>query len=688
MASLNALSRKSQLFISSYGLLDRAGRNLIDTYAGRVGDDESPMDYFRLATEDGLPHVSSVLVGARTPFDTGLFFSCTVRDAGQHPAGVLRVRYHASVLQELIVRSARRAGAGSVAMLFDENLVFLAHSSQPELILTTAVNLEDDVVAELQQAGRLPRREAVPAAGLGDLARGLSLMTTRPYFTFTPANVGQDATFSAAGTPLVTRPWQVVLAKPRGALFAPVDVQMRQTVLLAVVLCCAVLAAALMIAGVLARPIVHLRAVAGRVAQGDLEVSARVRSQDEIGELGSTFNRMTGELRRLRSLEERLARSRKMEALGLLAGGVAHDLNNILSGIVGYPDLILMDLPADSPLRKPILTMQQSGQKSAAIVQDLLTLSRRGVTSSVLLSLNDDIVSDYLRSPEHAQIGLHHPDVRIDTQLAPSVLSIRGSTVHLRKTVTNLVSNAAEAQPNGGRILIATENRYVDRPFKGYQEIPPGEYVVLRVEDDGIGISAEDFDRIFEPFYTKKVMGRSGTGLGMAVVWGTVQDHDGYIDMRSAAGKGTGFELYFPAVREAITKTEGPLPVEGYMGDGQRVLVVDDVDSQREIAAGMLRKLGYEVATVRGGEEAVDYLKEHTVDLLILDMIMEPGIDGLEAYRRIVARHPGQKAIIASGFSDNERVKEAQRLGAGRYVQKPYTLEQLGLAVKAEMRDS
>jgi PAS domain S-box-containing protein len=825
MASLNALSRKSQLFISSYGLLDRAGRNLIDTYAGRVGDDESQADYFRLATGDGLPHVSSVLVAARTPLDTGLFFSCTVRDAEQHPAGVLRVRYHAAVLQELIVRSARRAGAGSLAMLFDENLVFLAHSSQPELILTSAVDLEDKVVAALQQARRLPGRKAAPAVGLGDLERGLSRLATQPYFTFTPISVGQDATFSAAGTPLATRPWHVVLAKPRGAFLAPVNVQMRQTILLAVVLCCAVLAAALMIAGVLARPIVHLRAVAGRVAEGDLDVSARVRSQDEIGELGSTFNRMTGELRQLidgmrrgeealresenrfrrffelglvgmvissgdeewidvndrlceilglsraaltstpwvklvhpedreafatqlrslisgelgglsmdlrllrrdgqtvystvsvtcvrsdphvveyviglvqditrrklaedekRSLEERLARSRKMEALGLLAGGVAHDLNNVLSGIVGYPDLMLMDLPADSPLRKPILTMQESGRRSAAIVQDLLALSRRGVTSSVLLGLNDDIVADYLRSPEHAQLRLHHPDVRIDTELAPTVLSIRGSAVHLRKTVTNLVSNAAEAQPHGGRILIATENRYVDRPFKGYQEIQEGEYVVLRVEDHGIGISAENLDRIFEPFYSKKVMGRSGTGLGMAVVWGAVQDHDGYIDVRSAEGEGTSFELYFPAVRGETAKREGPLPVDEYMGEGQTVLVVDDVENQREVAAGMLARLGYEVTTVTSGEEAVDQLSNSAVDLLVLDMIMEPGIDGLETYRRIVAQHPGQKAVIASGFSDNEQVKEAQRLGAGKYVQKPYTLEQLGLAVKAELGD-
>ena len=246
-----------------------------------------------------------------------------------------------------------------------------------------------------------------------------------------------------------------------------------------------------------------------------------------------------------RELQERLSRSQKMEALGLLAGGVAHDLNNVLSGIVSYPDLLLMDLPVNSPLRKPILIIQSSGQKAAAIVQDLLTLARRGVASSDVLNLNA-IVSEYLNSPEHEMLLSHHRNVHIATHLYPLLLLIKGSAIHLKKSVMNLVANAAEAQPDGGSITIITENRYLDTPLKGYETVKEGDYVVLTVADTGTGISPVDLPRIFEPFYSRKIMGRSGTGLGMAVVWGTAQDHRGYIHVESVEGKGSTFELYFP----------------------------------------------------------------------------------------------------------------------------------------------
>jgi DNA-binding NtrC family response regulator len=171
----------------------------------------------------------------------------------------------------------------------------------------------------------------------------------------------------------------------------------------------------------------------------------------------------------------------------------------------------------------------------------------------------------------------------------------------------------------------------------------------------------------------------------MAVVWGTVKDHNGYIDVQSTEGKGTTFTLYFPATREKIAKEKARLSIEDYMGKEESILVVDDVKEQRELALTLLTTLDYAVDTVSSGEEAVKYLKEHTVDLIVLDMIMDPGIDGLETYKKIIEVHPGQKAIIASGFSETDRVKEAQRLGAGQYIKKPYTLEKLGLAIKEEL---
>ncbi|UCF91564.1 MAG: PAS domain S-box protein [Desulfobacterales bacterium] len=397
------------------------------------------------------------------------------------------------------------------------------------------------------------------------------------------------------------------------------------------------------------------------------DITERLRSQKEKEEL-----------------QEKLARSRKMEALGLLAGGVAHDLNNVLSGIVSYPDLLLMDLPEGDPLRGPIETIRESGQKATVIVQDLLTLARRGVTTHSVVNLNR-IVDEYLLSPEHQKMLAYHPNILIHTRFEDRLPNIKGSPFHLKKMVMNLVSNAAEAQLGGGEIFIRTESRYLDRPLRGYEQIVANEYVVLRIEDRGEGIPEDQLHRIFEPFYTKKVMGRSGTGLGMSVVWGTVQDHSGYIDVRSSEGEGTIFELYFPMTREEIEAAQAPHSIESYAGSQEAILVVDDVEGQRELAKKILTKLNYQVDTVSSGNAAIEYLKRKSVDLVVLDMIMDPGLDGLDTHRRILEIRPGQKAIIASGFAETDRVKKSQQLGAGVYIKKPYTLEKIGQAIRDEL---
>jgi signal transduction histidine kinase/ActR/RegA family two-component response regulator len=386
-------------------------------------------------------------------------------------------------------------------------------------------------------------------------------------------------------------------------------------------------------------------------------------------------------------LQDQLQRAEKMEAIGMLAGGVAHDLNNILSGLVSYPELLLLDIPEDSPFRKPVLTIQKSGKKAATIVEDLLTMARRGVAVSAIVNLNQ-VITDYLQDPEYKTLNSYHPNVRVEPQLAPDLFNISGSHIHLSKTVMNLVSNAVEAMPSGGSVIVSTHNFHVDRPIPGYDRVVEGDYAVLTVTDSGDGIKAEDQGRIFEPFYTKKVMGRSGTGLGMAVVWGTVKDHNGYIDMQSTEGCGTTFRLYFPVSREDLAEKDIAWSIQDNKGKGETILVVDDVEEQREIASALLKKLNYSVITVSGGEEAVAYLKERSVDLVLLDMIMDPGMDGLDTYKAILDLHPRQKAVIASGFSETERVRQTQDLGAGKYIKKPYTMEKIALAVKEELRKS
>jgi len=394
-----------------------------------------------------------------------------------------------------------------------------------------------------------------------------------------------------------------------------------------------------------------------------------------IGILG-----VTRDITERKELETQLQRAQKMKSLGLLAGGVAHDLNNILSGIVSYPEMILLDLPENDKLRIPIETMQESGLRAAAIVQDLLTVARGVAVAKEALDLNG-LIRDYFNSPEFKKLNQFHPSVTVSSDFDEDLLNINASNVHLRKVVMNLVSNAAEAIEGSGKVSIYTKNRYLKDRIKGYDDVTAGEYVVLEVADNGSGIPPHDLASIFEPFYTKKVMGRSGTGLGLAVVWNIVQDHKGYIDVASNE-RGTRFTLYFPVTRDGILETALSTPVEDYKGNNEIILVVDDVESQREISCKMLETLGYRTKAVASGEEAVRYVKEHHVDLLLLDMIMDPGMNGRETYEKILSFHPEQKAVIASGYAKTADVVAVQKMGAGLYIRKPLTLEKLGKAIK------
>ena len=377
------------------------------------------------------------------------------------------------------------------------------------------------------------------------------------------------------------------------------------------------------------------------------------------------------------ALETRLHRAEKMEAIGTLAGGVAHDLNNILSGILTYPELLLLQLKEDDPMYRPLQTIQSSGEKAAAIVNDLLTLARRGVSITKTLNLNN-IVSDYLSSPEYQQLLFHHPNIQVKTDLAKNLMHLRGSKLHLSKTLMNLVSNGIESMTDVGQLTIQTENRYLDKPLKLYENVLEGEYVTLIIKDEGSGIKKQDLNRIFEPFYTKKTMGRSGTGLGMAVVWGAIQDHHGYIDCQSEVNQGTVFTLFFPVCRDALTSEVSTPEFDELKGNSETILLVDDVKEQLEIASMILTKLNYTVHTVSSGEEALSFLEDNAVDLVILDMIMEPGIDGLETYQAIINKWPDQKAIIASGFSEIGRLNEALQHGVKSHLKKPYSITNLG----------
>lgn len=250
----------------------------------------------------------------------------------------------------------------------------------------------------------------------------------------------------------------------------------------------------------------------------------------------------------------------------------------------------------------------------------------------------------------------------------------------------NLVTNAAEAIDHTGQISLLARNETLEHAAALPLGIDPGNYVVLEVADTGTGIAAVDIDHIFEPFYSKKVLGRSGTGLGLAVVWNTMQDHHGTVTV-SSSEHGTVFTLLFPAAEKVLGPLEEMDTTTVATGQGQTILIVDDEPLLRDIASQILESLGYQTLSCASGEEALICLTANRVDLVVLDMLLGKGINGRETYERLLRIHPKLKALIVSGFSDNGEVHQAMRLGAAGFVQKPYTINSLGAAVHAALND-
>jgi PAS domain S-box-containing protein len=381
-------------------------------------------------------------------------------------------------------------------------------------------------------------------------------------------------------------------------------------------------------------------------------------------------------------LQDKLERAQRMESLGVLAGGVAHDLNNILGPLVAYPELILMKLPVDSPVRKQIEIMGRSAREAADVIADLLSLARRGRYEMAPTHLNK-VIEEFMESPSFYGLTTRNSSIDTVMNLDRSIDPIMGSSSHLMKVIMNLIYNSFDAMPEGGELTISTTQKNINKLEGGYDKIVTGEYLLLSVRDTGMGIDPKDISKIFEPYYSKKKMNaRSGSGLGLSVVYGIIKDHKGYYDIISELGKGTEFILYFPVIK--VEKAVVFDNIDDYDGT-ERVLVVDDIEEQREVISQILLSLGYIVETASSGHEAVARIKENKYDIIILDMILDKDYDGYDTYKEIANSYPKQKAILISGFSVTERVEMAQVLGAGEFVKKPFSRDTIAQAVREEL---
>ncbi len=377
-------------------------------------------------------------------------------------------------------------------------------------------------------------------------------------------------------------------------------------------------------------------------------------------------------------LESRLRQSQKMEAVGRLAGGIAHDFNNILSAVLGYSNLVLEDLPADAPHREDIEEISEAGHRGAALTRQLLMFSRPQVAERQVLDINKAVGG--VRKMLERIIG---EDIRIETRLAEDVGRVRMDPGHLEQIVMNLAVNARDAMPEGGRLTIETADVQLDEiRHRSNRLLPAGQYVMLAVSDQGIGISKEVQTQIFEPFFTTKPPGE-GTGLGLSTVYGIVQQNGGSVLVYSEPGQGATFKVYLPRVDEvpmAASPAPPPLPRDHA---GETILFVEDEPSLLKVGCQILSRAGYSVIGMPGGEEAIAYAASHkgAMDLIATDMVM-PGISGRELASRLRERWPGVRVLFMSGYTDDAVMQRGITEPGMAFLQKPFSGEGLTRKVR------
>jgi len=369
--------------------------------------------------------------------------------------------------------------------------------------------------------------------------------------------------------------------------------------------------------------------------------------------------------------ELQLRQSQKMDSIGQLAGGVAHDFNNMLGGIIGFSELMSLDLDSDSPLQEHVKAIKNAAENAAELTRKLLAFSRQGKSLSTAINVHDCIA----HAVEILQRSIDKK-IEIKQKSHADQSTIVGDPTQLENVFLNLGLNARDAMPDGGILTYSTDNIELDSEYCNHSHfnIEPGLYIVVRVEDTGCGIAKHLQEKIFDPFFTTKEVGQ-GTGLGLSAVYGTVNDHHGEIHLYSEDGQGAAFNIYFPVdTTEYAVEQVGTVAGEDttYQGEGC-VLIVDDEAVVRAMAKSLFQGLGYTVVTADNGADGIAKLEEYKgqIDLIVLDLIM-PKMDGRECYYEIRKRDPNVKVLLSSGFTKNQSVSDLLADGVAGFIKKPY----------------
>lgn len=384
----------------------------------------------------------------------------------------------------------------------------------------------------------------------------------------------------------------------------------------------------------------------------------------------------------LKRLENQLRQAQKMQAIGTLAGGVAHDFNNILTAIIGNADLVLMEKTLTDPVREEIEEIKMSGNRAAELTRQLLAFSRKQVIQPKTVNLNTLLAR--LKKMLNRLIGEN-----IDILFAPKedLWQVKMDRVQMEQVVINLVVNARDAMPDGGKLTIETANIEIDEAYL-YEhglEQSTGPYILLAISDTGSGMDKVTQDRIFEPFFTTKALGK-GTGLGLSSIYGIVKQNRGFIWVYSELGQGSTFKIYLPrTVREDIEVEVAPTPVNRVSGT-ETVLIVEDDNRLRKVVCTVLKQFGYKVVEAQSGKEAIASIhgREDPVDLIITDVVM-PNMNGKETAAQVEALQPGIKVIFMSGYTDNAIVHHGVLTKGLNFLEKPFSPETLLKMVRKVM---